>query len=540
MVVEAAPPSAPSQPYPLYVQSPQAPGQFPYPGHAGAPSVPLAPGYPTYPAYPGYAPYPPYPGVPSMPLGAAPGTPPYPSAPYPYPGYPTYPGYTGTPSVPLYAQPPNPYATIPLSPQRTPPATLPRMLSILGQPFSRLVSASIIGGALLIVALSFPVNSALTHADWSDSAITAAIVALVLAGLTIIGTSVRVAIGRRVRSMLLLALAMTLGLSALGGVSLIVSAPLHGMQAHAFEFGNNWGAAIHEYTLAGEVAPDAPNIARVQDEWGEQLLAQHSYLQATSHFTIVINTYYRSHSPFDRAAKDQFNTYREWLQDNATDIPYYDMLSYFGTYRGSALCDASCSATIDTIEPQALYQYGVQLVSRSNYSLAILQFEELQTRFPKSLYAAKAHAAAASAYYQLGQQQRDTSCASAVATYQILVKNYADTPEGKKAKAELAAPQDVTGHLSGWPVGIVPVIILSRNADPNNGYFSAEYRAMPDASGSFTFSSVAQGNYDIAALYTLNGALYWIWYSYTSTGNIYTVPVGPLCPTDSGAFRYTT
>jgi Outer membrane lipoprotein len=467
-VMELTPPSASSQPYQPYAPYPQAPGQFPY---ASTPSAPLASGYPTY---PGYAPYPPYPGVPSMPLGSTPGTPAYPSAPYSYPGYPTYSGYTAMPSAPLNTHIPNPYATIPLSQQRTPLAIQPKILTILGQPFSCLVSASIIGGALLVVALSFPVNATLARADWSDSAITAAIVAFVLASLTIIGTFVRVAVGRRVRSMLLLALAMTLGLSALGGVSLAISAPLHGTQAHVFELGNNWEAAIHEYTLAGESAPAAPDIARIHDEWGEQLLAHHSYLQATGHFSTVINTYYHSNSSLGRAYKDQFNTYHAWLQNNAADIPYYDMLGYFDQYRGSSYCDASCSAAIDAIQPQALYQYGTQLVDQSNYSLAILQFEAVQTRFPTSSYVSKAHIAAAQAYYQLGQQQLATSCASAVSAYQILVKNYADTPEGKKAKTDLAAPQDVTGYITGFPAGVVPMMLLSRSADPHNGNFSGE------------------------------------------------------------------
>lgn len=381
-------------------------------------------------------------------------------------------------------------------------------------------------------------NANLVHADWSDSAVPAAIVAFVLAGLTIIGTSVRVVLGRRVRSMLLLALAMVVGLSALGGVSLTISAPLHGMQAHVFEFGSDWEAAIHEYTLAGEDAPDAPDIARVHDEWGEQLLAHQKYLQAAGHFAIVINTYTTSNSPLDRAYKDQFKTYSKWLQSNATDIPYYEMLAFFDEYRGYAHCDASCNATIDDIQPQVFYQYGQLLVSQSNYSLAILQFTGIQARFPTSPYAPKAHLAAAHAYYQLGQQQLVTDCQSAVDTYKILVRNYADTPESKQAKVELAAPQDVTGYITGFPAGVRPLMLLSRYADPKTGNFSGEYQALTGSEGNFTFLNVAQGDYDIAAIWDMNGGTYWDWYYNIDTGSPYTVHVGPLCPVDYGSFEY--
>ncbi len=529
--MESSPPSAPNPPYQPYAPYPQVPGQFPY---AGAPSVPLAPGYP-------YAPYPQYPGVPSTPLGATSGNPAYlPPAPYPYPGYPTYPGYSATPSVPLNTQEPNPYATVPLSPQSIPLALPPKTPNIFGQQFSRVVSASIAGGALLFVALSFLTDEALARADWSDSAIVAAIVAFVLAGLTIVGASVRVAVGRRVRSMLLLALALTLVLSTLGAIGLIVSDPLHGIQAHALEQGGHWEAAITEYTLAGEVAPNAPGIARVHDEWGEQLLARHSYPQAIDHFSTVINTYYRSDSPLDRAYKDQFNAYREWFLGNTADIPYYDMLNFFGQYRQSTHCDASCSAAIDAVEPQALYQYAMQLMDRGNYSLAVVEFQVLQTRYPTSPYSSKAHTAAAQAYYQRGQQEIHTDCASAVSTYQTLVKDYADTPEAKKAKAELAAPQDVTGYITGFPAGVRPLLLLSRSADTKNGNFSGEYRAAPDSGGNFTFSSVAQGDYNLAAIFDQNGWQYWIWSYDGQTGSPYAVHVGPLCPVDYGAFEYVS
>jgi hypothetical protein len=70
------------------------------------------------------------------------------------------------------------------------------------------------------------------------------------------------------------------------------------------------------------------------------------------------------------------------------------------------------------------------------------------------------------------------------------------------------------------------------------GLFSHQYKAIPGSGGDFTFLSVAQGDYDIAAIFDMNGGIYWVWYSFKDTGNPYTVHVGPLCPTDVGAFQY--
>src|SRR5262249_26138769 len=161
-------------------------------------------------------------------------------------------------------------------------------------------------------------------------------------------------------------------------------------------------------------------------------------------------------------------TYRAWVQESADDAPYYDLLAFFDQYRDFSRCDASCTAAIDAIEPQALYQYGTQLVRQSKYSLAVLQFEQIVTKFPSSPYYARSYTAAAQAYYALGQQQRGTDCASAVTAYQTLVRRYADTPEAQHAKSDLAAPQNVIGRLAGWPAGIVPLMLLSRSVDPHN------------------------------------------------------------------------
>ena len=594
----AGAPSAPLAPaYPAY------PGYAPYPPYPGTPSMPLGsangapvnpyapypyPGAPVYPSAPYYGPYPPAPAHPTdrspesippapaeggIPGQSAPGADPftspssYPAYPYPnypdysaypgypvqpgypanpaypaypaYPGYPPYPGYAGAPSMPLNAQAPNPYATVPLPPPSIPFEVPPEEPNSLGLPFPLWVTVLTFGGALILVALSFLAAGALARADWSDSAVTAGVVAFILAAGTVVGTLVRMGAGRRVRSMLLLALAMTLVLCTLGGASISVSGSLHGIQARALETDGNWGPSIREYTLAGEGAPNAPNVARVQDEWGEQLFARHSYFQAIVHFSTVITTYYRSGAPVDRAYRDEFATYRDWIEANTADVPYSDAISYFDTYRGAALCDAACNAGIDAIEPQALYQHGLLLVGQGNFTLATTEFEKVQTRFPKSPYAAQAHAAAAKALYALGQQQLASSCETAVSTYQSLAKQYADTPEGKKAKSALAASQNVTGHLSGWPAGIVPVIVLSRTADPKNFYYSSEYRASPRGNGDFTLNNVAQGNYNIAAIFDQGGSTYSIYYYNTQTGNVYTVHVGPLCPTDFGAFEYT-
>ena len=460
-----APASAPA--YPSY------PG-YPMPGYPGAPSMPLQAGdMGTMPQAPQY---PPYPGSPSMPLYGAPGAPSYPT-------YPTYPTYPGGLSVPLYP---------------APPASTGGLRAALARGFPIWLTLVVGAGSLVTVASGFFLAELAGHADWADGARVAGIVALAVAGIVLIGMIARLVAGRRTLVMALLSAALLIALLASGLSGLAFTAPIHGLQAKSLESAKAYQFAIDEYAAAGETAPNAPNVARVFDEWGEDLLATNQYQAALTKFSTVTSTYSAITAAVTRANRDTFQTYTNWVKAGSSDLPYSDAIAFFGTYASGPGCDATCQSDAHDIEAQARFQYGTQLASQSRYSDAIIQFELVQKNFTQSSFVSKAHAAAATAYLALGKQQKASDCSSALPSYQTLAKSYGDTPEGKQAVTDLAAPQPVNGSISNIPGSGPATLILSRTLDEAAGAFSDDYETPVDASsGKFTFASVAQGSYFI-------------------------------------------
>jgi hypothetical protein len=197
------------------------------------------------------------------------------------------------------------------------------------------------------------------------------------------------------------------------------------------------------------------------------------------------------------------------------------------------VCDASCQTNVSALEPQTHYQYGVQLANQERYAEAIIQFELVASQFPQSPYAPRAHTAAATAYYTLGQSELTSYCPAALSAYQTLASKYADTPEGAQAKAALEGPADVTGVLTNYPASAPPTMYLSSHVYTYS--FSDEYRATLDGSGRFTFSQVEQGKYNLSELRVDGSQWYWV---DKATGSPYTISVGPLCTQDIGTYSY--
>lgn len=459
----------------------------------------------------------------------------YPATGYAPPSQPTYPGgfgYPGSPSLPLsgVGMPDYRAASSWALPATKPPSRLAR-------PFPFWLSLLFVVGAFVLLAFVYSAVEVVAHGDWSDGARAAGISGVALAVAALIVLIIRVIAGRRAVTTVVLGLLMVALLAGAGAGSITFAAPLHGVEAHSLEQSGQWPGAIREYQLAGEAAPNAPNVARVYDEWGEQSLAQGNYEQAALTFQTVITTYAESGAGYNRAQQDLFKTYSTWMQTSAQTVPYPDAIAAFIAYRAVSSCDATCLSESQDAEAHARYLYGAQLASQSQYDAAIKQFETVQVQFPKSQYAKQAHGAAATAYYNLGQQQMEQACSDAIPTYQTLAKKYGDTPEGKKAHSALAAPQRVTGKMVNYPNNPVPTVMLSRSADPVNFSFSQDYTTTPGAGGSFTFKNVAQGNYNIATLRTTLTEEDETYYS--DGNNLYTVHVGPLCPTDVGIYKYS-
>jgi outer membrane protein assembly factor BamD (BamD/ComL family) len=493
------------------------------------------PDAPTYPGYPGYA------GASSTPLGVpvpgAPGmfapasTPTYPGFPG-SPSYPVYPGYAGGPSVPFA-----PPFSVPLAPAPQ---------NALARPFPAWLTATFGVGSSAVVSLVYILAELVGHADWADGARIAGFVALGLAGAALIVTILRAALGRRAGAMLALAAMLVVGLSAAGVGGVVASPQLHNAQAHSLEGSQAWAAAIHEYTLAGEQPPNAPDIARTLDEQGEQQLAQGDYKDALAIFQSVGAQYAQSGDPLGRANDDVFKTYSAWVKSNGSDVPYSDAISFFEHYRTTASCSTSCASDAAAIEAQALYQYGTSLAASSDYTDAITQFEKIASSFASSSYAAQAHSAAATAYLAVGKQQLTTGCSNIypfdaafttsdpgyqalLGTYQKLVSKYADTPEGQQAKKALAAPQSVSGTVINAPAGSAIVLLLSKHANPNAGYFSGEYKTTPGGRGSFAFRAVAPGVYNLSGTVTTPSVIATLWYT-DQQNNPISFHVYALCP----------
>jgi len=379
--------------------------------------------------------------------------------------------------------------------------------------------------------------------DWAAGAQIAGGVALGVAALALIGTIVRAGLGRRSASFFAAGLAAVVLVGALGTGGLLFSPQLHLAQAQSLERAGNWGAAIHEYTLAGENTSRSTDIARAYDEWGESLLSQGEYASAVTQFNQVLETYPDSGAPVGRAYRDEFQAYSKWLANKPDSLNYSNAIAFFNTYKASSLCDANCQSAIIPVELQSEYQYGVQLAAAGQYTEAITQFVNAQTLAPGSHYAHLAYQAAAEAYWNLGQQQlAGSDCADAVISYQALVSNYKNTPQAQTAAQALAAPVSVSGSFDNYtPSSYDPVVYLSKTAHAPAGqnvpasevYFSDDYSTLLDqATSTFTFPSVAPGSYALSA----EGANDTVWWTSTSTNQLIFSQVGPLCSTQLGVY----
>ncbi len=407
----------------------------------------------------------------------------------------------------------------------------------LGRPFPLPFSLLVLVGCVALLAFIFAVRVLVLGGDWADGASAVGTVALVLAVVTLLAMLLRLAAGRRSVGFVIASLLLLVALTVTGGIGLIGSAPLHQVQAKAMESSGQWGLAIHEYGLTGQKGPNAPDIARVQNAWGEQLLQQQDYQDALTHFQTVLDDYAQSGAEVARAQKGEFLSYTAWLKNDPTHVPYRDAIATFVNYAANANCASDCKTTMATVAPQAYYLYAVQLLAQKRYELAITEFGKLATQYGSSTYAAQAHGQAATAYLAYGKQQiSNQDCSGAVSSYRTLVANYKDTPEAATAQTALNSPQDVTGFVSKPPTGSPDTMHLSKHMNFNAFYFSNEYSTSLDQkTGAFTFKLVVQGTYYITMSQPISGAIdYYAWWADASQTSYYSFDVKPLCPVQLG------
>jgi tetratricopeptide (TPR) repeat protein len=436
------------------------------------------------------------------------------------------------PASPIYDAPTAPYLAItPLE---------ERERSILAEPFPRSWILMVAGGVALALIVAFLVQTLIVRGDWAESALVAGYTAFGLAIFAIVIIGLRYALGRRVTVFYALAGLLLVALVGTGGASVILAHQLHLVQAQSFESTGQWDQAAKEYALYGERAPHAPNLGRVYLRWGQDLAQKKAWSDAATHLSAALVA-----NPGDAGLATQANTalyttFVGWMKADAAHVPYPVAIDAFAAQRKASSCDAACQDQSATFEAQARYLYGQQLSTAQSYAEAASQFSTIETQFASSAYTSQAHAAAATAYLALGQQEiASKTCADAVPTYQTLTKTYSDTSEGQQAATALAAPQKVTGKFTGLPTGNpVPRVRLSKFANPTAFVFSSDYATALDATtGAFTFASVKPGAYNLSTARDLGFKTDFHYY-HGAAGDLYSIKVGPLCAIDLGSIAY--
>jgi len=433
-------------------------------------------------------------------------------------------------------------AQTPLQPGALPiAARLPvRTRGPLGRPFPLLLSLLAVVGSVVLLALVFGVRVLVLGGDWADGAATAGTVALALAVVFGLIALLRAVAGRRSLSFALLTIVLLVALAVTGAAGLLGSTPLHLAQAQAMEKSGQWGVAIREYGLSGQKGPNAPDIARVQIAWGEQLLQRNDYRGALTHFQIVLDDYQQSGDTLSRAQKGQFQAYVAWLKNDASHVPYREAITAFANYASSPNCASDCKATLAEVAPQAYYLYAVQSLEQKQYQLAVAEFGKLAALYGSSTYAKQGHSKAAAAYLGYGQQQiNNQDCSGAVSSYKTIVTDYKDTPEATTAQNALNAPQDVSGIIANPPTNPAATAHLSKSMNFNAFFFSDEYSTTVDPkTGVFTFKLVAQGTYYLSMSHPVSGGTdYFAWPTDNTGKTFFSFAVTPLCPVQLGTFH---
>ena len=438
------------------------------------------------------------------------------------------------PSAPVYDRPTTPNLALPPLEERQRP--------VLAEPFPRSWMLLIAGGVALALIVAFLVQALVVRGDWAEAALVAGYTSFGLALFAFVIAGIRFAVGRRVTVFYALAGLLLVVLLGTGGGSLALAHQLHLVQAQSFEATGQWDQAAQEYELYGERAPHAPNLGRVYLHWGQNLAQKKAWSDAADHLSAALAA---NPSDADLAAKVNtalYTTFVGWMGADATNVPYPAAIAAFTAQREATNCDPACQNQSSTLEAQARYLYGQQLATAQGYADAAKQFSTVETQFASSSYASQAHAAAATAYLALGQQQiAGKTCTDAVPTYQTLAKTYSDTPEGRQAATALAAPQKVTGKFTDLPTGNpIPRARLSKSANPAARVFSGEYAtAIDSATGVFTFATVKPGAYNLAAVRDLGYRIDFT-YFHSKSGNLYSIDVSPLCTRDLGTISYTS
>lgn len=404
--------------------------------------------------------------------------------------------------------------------------------------------AGIAAGALLLLGLVF------LNPDWATGATIAGMVALILSLLLLIAGGVRVALGMlaesnpRRRSQVISSALLVLLLFLVSGVGLSQQTGLHAMQARYLEGQHSWQAAVTEYQDAGEIAPTSDNLARVYNEWGEDLSSQQQYASAVAKFATVLKQFAPLTAEVSRAKNATVATYLAWADFSARGQDYAGATAHYDTLLALNYCDSICQQLTRAKDATAYDHLAEQQFGAHHFALAVAAFQTLTTRFASSPETGQAqtHTDYAQALWSLGQQQLGATCADAIPTYQQLASQFADTTQGKQAAIALQQPVQVQGHFTqsvpGAPFNPTVFLVQSLSVGIQQYQFPPLLKSAPTAQinsdGSFSLSSVPQGTYEL--IWSNDGTLHF-YYAFSGTQVLYTAHVGPLCTYNFGAIN---
>ena len=419
----------------------------------------------------------------------APGQAPYGTMPGMYPpGYAVPPGYGVQPGAPGVGAPAQ-------------PRVLPRWF-LFG-------AAGLIVVGLLLVWL--------TGSDWANSGLRVGIGALVVAALVLIAFVIGRTQGFRSTRIVSMVLVSVLILIILGAAGITLQGPVHSLQGGALEGQSKFVSAISEFNAAGNTL----GVARTYNDWGDSLLSTKIYSLPDD--------------PTQTATDGALQKYQFVLSDkNITQSSDPDVLDQVTRAKNGVV--------------KTVLAWGDAHLSNSDYQGAVDRFKvvlDQKDTYVTATSFAQLHLEAAKAYYGLGQQQLSSSCSDAVQTYQIIVKDYSDTPQGAQATNDLKKPQNVTGLVADYQTGQPDAgirLFLSSNYEQaltGGAPLSNDFTTVSDSTGKFTFANITPGTTKYLISYIQGGQEAFIVNGSTKQPIAnFIVQVTPLCATDVGAIPY--
>ncbi|QBD81069.1 tetratricopeptide repeat protein [Ktedonosporobacter rubrisoli] len=388
----------------------------------------------------------------------------------------------------------------------------------------------------------------LTGSDWADGASHAGVWAFIVMVILAIVLFIRSRDGlssprnpsRRLQ--LFLARSALVVLLIYGIACQLLQPTLHTAQAHSLENQQHWQDAVNEYTLAGQQAPDGPDLARVYTAWGLALNKARHYSEAMDKFAIVMKDFYTQSEALKRAQAGDIEARLALGKQRLQANDYSTALTYLDDALNQSYCDDNCRQQALSIEATTYYQLGEAQLQTKQYDSAVTSFDKILNSFPHSPEAGMLHGDMAKALLGDGQDTRTNNCSEAVPIYVRLSKEYKDTPEGQKAQSDLNAPQQVKGKFMNTESRIYSQIALTSglmgkmSKDQVFDRWDNAYQVTAiQSDGQFVFNNVKQGDYDLMWYSEDSSARYVEFiYDILSLSPRYQAHVSPLCPLDLG------